>query len=346
MVVGAIIVVTATAEPTQSSHGQLRPLAPARDLGAVADLIAHAFADELDERSRAALRELRWMARLSPLVWWLAQADPMFSESLSGFVWEELSPTGKGGQIVGNVSLSRAPGSRQRWIISNVVVRDEWRGRGIGRRLAEAAIAKAQELGARGVVLQVHEDNFPALRLYTDLGFQEAAGETDLRLETVVSVAFLDAPGYRLRSWQPADGQAAYELAQLATPMARQWIRPVSANAYRWGWWTRLEQAVASLLAGRRIYRLTALKGEQLVAVMTLTAAFRRGGHRLALLVHPDHAGQIEAGLVSRALYMLAAIPARPVEAVVDKDHTAALKAMGDYGFKEQRTLLTLRKDF
>jgi ribosomal protein S18 acetylase RimI-like enzyme len=345
-VVGTSMVVTAAAEPSQLSQGRLRPLDPLRDLSTVVDLISEAFAQELDERSRAALRELRWMARLSPLVWWLMQADPTFSENLQGFVWEEPCSGRKTWQIVGNVSLSRAPGNRQRRIISNVVVQDQFRGRGLGRKLTEAAIAEARDLGARGVVLQVYQDNRPALRLYTDLGFQEATGETDLQLDVVESVAFLDAPGYRLRPWQLADGQPVYALAQQVTPKVRQWMRPVKGSEYHLSWWTRLGQTIANLLAGRRVYRLVALREEQRVAVMTVTAAFRRGSHRLSLLVHPGHAGQVESALVSRALHMLAALPAGPVEATVDMDHAAALKVLRDYGFQEGRTLLTLSKEF
>jgi ribosomal protein S18 acetylase RimI-like enzyme len=339
------MVVTTPTENTRQIRGGLRAMDPTRDLRAIADLIAHAFADEMDERGRSALRELRWMARLSPLVWWWAQADPTFAESFNGFVWEEPSPTGKGSQIVGNVSLSRAPQSRQRWIICNVVVHNEYQARGIGRRLTEAAIAEARELGAQGVVLQVYQDNRRALRLYTTLGFQEATGETELRSDTVATVALLDAPGYCLRPSKAIASREVLELIRLTTPPVQQWLAPVKVSDYQPSWWIRLEQRIADLMAGRRVYHLQALKENQPVAMITVTAAFRQGNHHLTLRVHPDHTGQVEAALVSRALYMLAAIPARPVEAKVNKSHTAALKVLRDYGFKEQRTLLTLRRD-
>lgn len=330
---------------TQQTSGLLRPMDPLRDLGAIADLIAEAFADEIDERGGAALRDMRWMARLSPLVWWLEQVDPSFQDTFNGFVWEEPAAKARSSRrIVGNVSLNRAPGNRRWWIICNVVVQAAYRGRGIGRRLTEAAIAQAHDLGAEGVVLQVHQDNPPALRLYTNLGFREGTGETDWRLNTIQSVALLEASGYRLQSWSPADGQAVYELARRITPLALQWIRPLRAQAYRPDWLTRLGQRIADLFASRRVYRLTAYQEQQVVAAMTVAAAFRRGEHCLDLLVHPDHAGRVEAALVSRALYMLAAIPSRPVKITVDKDHTAILQVLRDYGFEEGRTLLTLRK--
>jgi ribosomal protein S18 acetylase RimI-like enzyme len=342
------MVVTAVEEAKERDG--LRPMDPTRDLGSIADLIGHAFANELDERGQAALREMRWMARLTPLVWWWSQVDPSFRDAFNGFVWEEPSPNAGGSrssrQIVGNVNLNRAPGNRQRWIICNVVVLEEYRGRGIGRRLMEAAIDEAKQIGAAGVVLQVHRDNPRALGLYTNMGFHEVSGETDLRLHDVGSVAFLDAPGYEIRRWNPEDGQAVYELARHAIPSTQQWIRPVRAEEYRLDWLLRLGQWISDLAAGRRSYRLTALKDGRLVATMVVTAVSRGSAHRLALLVHPSHRGNVEAALVSRALYMLASAPSRPVRIAANVGDEATLRVLRDYGFKERRTLLTLRKDF
>ena len=344
------MVVTAATEATQRAQGNLRRMDPVQDLGTIADLIARAFADDIDERGQAALREMRWMARLSPLVWWLAQADPSFQDTFNGFVWEEPSEKGRAARrsarIVGNVSLNRAPGSRQRWILCNVMVKEEYRGRGIARKLMEAAIAEAQDLGAAGVVLQVYRDNPTALRLYTSMGFQQASGETDLRLESVTPVDLLEAPDYRLRPWKPADGQAVFELARQARPVTQQWIRPLRADQYHPDWLLRLGQRILDMVAGRRVYRLTALEGDCVAATLAVTAAFRRGDHHLSLLVHPSHVGRIESALISRGLYMLAAIPPRPVRITVDMDHEAVLNVLRSYGFKEQRTLLTLRRDF
>ena len=317
-----------------------------RDLRAIADLVAAAFAGEIDERGQAALREMRWMARLSPLVWWWVQADPTFPESFNGFVWEEPAARGRGQQVVGNVSLSRAPGDRQRWIIANVVVDAAYRRRGIGQQLVEAAIDEARHLAARGTVLQVFEDNLPATRLYADLGFRKVAGEAEFRLAAVPAVAFLDAPGYVLRPWRPADGEAAYQLARRATPAALQWLRPLRAEAYRRDWLRRFGERLSDLVAGRRTYRLLAWRDGHLAAMLTVTAAFRQGEHRLALLVHPEDLARVEAALVSRALHMLAAIPPRPVRCTVYSEHLALCKALLDYGFEAGRLLQTMQKDF
>ncbi len=67
-------------------------------------------------------------------------------------------------------------------------------------------------------MLQVYQDNLPALRLYTDLGFQQVAGEMGLpwrRSKRGPSMrrVMTCAPANR-----PCGGQAAYNLAGLALP--------------------------------------------------------------------------------------------------------------------------------
>ncbi|WP_449385718.1 ribosomal protein S18-alanine N-acetyltransferase [Cellulomonas soli] len=46
-------------------------------------------------------------------------------------------------------------------------------GRGVGRLLLDALVARARELGAQVVLLEVRVDNEPALRLYAAAGFEQ-----------------------------------------------------------------------------------------------------------------------------------------------------------------------------
>jgi ribosomal-protein-alanine N-acetyltransferase len=55
--------------------------------------------------------------------------------------------------------------------ILTLAVLPEKRGQGLGRALLQAAIARAQELGAQSVFLEVGADNPSALALYAGLGF-------------------------------------------------------------------------------------------------------------------------------------------------------------------------------
>jgi predicted GNAT family acetyltransferase len=247
---------------------------------------------------------------------------------------------------VGNVNLNRAPGSRSRYIICNVVVDKEYRQQGIGRRLTERAIDQARANGAQAVILQVRRDNPPALHLYTDLGFEEVGGEADLELEHAQSVPIQEAPGYRLRTWQPADGRDTYRLAQHVIPESQQWFRPIQKDRYWPDWGSRLVDWLGNLVAGRRVERLVILKDEALAGTIKVTISRRQQGHRLALLIHPDHAGQVEAALISRGLRLLASHPAQPVQVTSYKEEVHLQQVLRSCGFTELRTLLTLQKEF
>ena len=67
--------------------------------------------------------------------------------------------------------------------LEDLFVREEDRGRGLGRALAEAAIARARERGCRRIELDVNDANPAALALYEALGFSawiERAGGRNL----------------------------------------------------------------------------------------------------------------------------------------------------------------------
>ncbi len=73
--------------------------------------------------------------------------------------------------------------------LSKLAVADEAQGKGIGRLLCEAVIAKARELGADKVFLESNTLLKPAIRLYRALGFRETPAfsptyeRADIRME-------------------------------------------------------------------------------------------------------------------------------------------------------------------
>jgi len=151
----------------------LRPLDPLRDLGPLADLLEVAFADRLRAGGQHMVSDLRALRWISPLVWLLFHASAAFRAGLEGYVWVE------DGRLVGNASL--APVGRSSWSIGNVAVHPDYRGRGIGRWLMEAAIDRVRAHGGMTVLLEVHADNAPAVCLYERLGFRRLDAVTDLR---------------------------------------------------------------------------------------------------------------------------------------------------------------------
>jgi ribosomal-protein-alanine N-acetyltransferase len=56
--------------------------------------------------------------------------------------------------------------------ILNVCIADEWRRRGIGRRLLIALLAHARDRGVRDAFLEVRRSNRAAIALYHHLGFE------------------------------------------------------------------------------------------------------------------------------------------------------------------------------
>ncbi|MEM7344562.1 MAG: GNAT family N-acetyltransferase, partial [Chloroflexota bacterium] len=140
---------------TRDEYFGLRPMDPLKDLGGVADLIEAAFADDLDSAGQNALRELRWLGRIKPVLWWMVYFSIDHTDFLSGFVWEENQT------IVGNITVNRASVTSRRWLISNVAVAEPYRGRGIARSLMDAALELVKEYNGRSVSLQVRSDNPP-----------------------------------------------------------------------------------------------------------------------------------------------------------------------------------------
>jgi GNAT superfamily N-acetyltransferase len=56
-------------------------------------------------------------------------------------------------------------------LLTDLVVAEEHRGRGIGRLLVRDALAVAAAAGCARLTLEVRRDNAPALRIYRELGF-------------------------------------------------------------------------------------------------------------------------------------------------------------------------------
>ncbi len=77
-------------------------------------------------------------------------------------------------QVVGMVTVqfvvSTAEGTRSAWL-EDMVVDEEWRGRGLGSSLLEAACQQAVARGCTRVQLVADDDNAPALAFYSAHGW-------------------------------------------------------------------------------------------------------------------------------------------------------------------------------
>ena len=67
--------------------------------------------------------------------------------------------------------------------LGNVAVSEEYRGRGIGRKLVEAVIEKAVDRGVRELFLEVRKSNVSAQQLYKAFGFFEVGKRKNYYLQ-------------------------------------------------------------------------------------------------------------------------------------------------------------------
>jgi GNAT superfamily N-acetyltransferase len=151
----------------------LRPLDVRRDLLEVADLIELCFINNMDADGRDYVRYIRRVAENRGLIRWVPGAAERVSLPLHGYVWEEE------GKIIGNLTLIPFY-YRGRWLylIANVGVHPDFRGRGIGRLLTVRALEHIREHRVDQAWLQVRDDNPVAINLYRSLGFMERVRRT------------------------------------------------------------------------------------------------------------------------------------------------------------------------
>lgn len=91
-----------------------------------------------------------------------AIASSFENSAYSMFVAEEA------GEVIGYGCISVACESCD---LENVVVAEEYRRSGVGRRILNALIAEASNRGAESIFLEVRVSNAPAMRLYLSCGF-------------------------------------------------------------------------------------------------------------------------------------------------------------------------------
>ena len=320
----------------------LRPMDPMKDLGKVADLIEEAFADELDQSGQNALRELRWLHHFKPILWWMVTFNPDHSDFLSGFVWEEDR------KIVGNITVNQiSPGSR-RWLISNVAVSGDYRGRGIGTGLMLAGLELIEDYHGGSVSLQVRADNGPAKHIYQTLGFKEISGTAYLRFKRVPQVKVVPLPAgvtLRQRNFNLTDARLAYNLAGEATPASVQKEWPLRLSRFRLGTSERLNSVFRQLVGGGPLAFWVVEDGERFVSTVNILPGGWGQNHFIELVVHPDWRGRVEKPLISRALTYLYSWRRRRIEIKHPVDHVEAIEAYREFGCREEQTLLWMKRE-
>ena len=231
----------------RAAYRGLRPLDPRKDLNQVADLIEEAFTGELEPGGIAALRDMRMLSHVGPLVSLMARSDPYLEDVLGGFVWVEDD------RVVGNVTIQRLDAYGSRWQIANVAVTKDYQSRGIGRALVTAALERIAERRGSWAVLQVRSDNATAKGLYQRLGFEDLTEDVWLQIDRLPPAAApqAEAPA-GLRPYRHDEWQARYTLESAWRSEKAQWWRPVRSHDFM--------QLAASRL-GERVWEWAAATG-------------------------------------------------------------------------------------
>ncbi len=308
-----------------------------RDLRPVAELIADAFADELDEGGKAALREMRVLSYMGTLFGWFNRSALDFNSTFGGFVWMEE------GRVVGNVTLQKADSYGNRWQIANVAVSPTYRGRGIARNLVLTALDYAKEMGGRWVVLQVRGNNQVALGLYERIGFENLGGTTRMEIDRVPKGVKMPETA-KLNPFRGAEWRSLYEIASSLLGTQAQWWRPLRQEQYRRTAEHSLGEWFARIIGQRDVMRRAVADNlRRFEAATVLTAQRWNGTHNLQIWVRPRCQGDLEPSMIQWALAELQEYPRLPIQVELSTHHTAAIDVLADYGFRPAHTLLTMR---
>ena len=315
----------------------LRPFDISRDLRAVAELISVAFATELDDRGNAALREMRIMSHFGGFLGLMNRNGGEFNDMLSGFVWVDA------GRVVGNVTVQRVDRAGSRWQIANVAVAPSHRGRGISKRLMQAALDHVASCRGQWAVLQVYARNDVARRLYDSLGFELVGGMVDLR---AARTPHIDTSGTlpRLKTFSSGDWQPLYELANHQLGAQKQWWRAIRRGDFQPAFEDQAGEWMRRFLGQERVYRRAVQVSPRFEAALILNAQRWHGEHRIQLWTRPEHYGSYDSALLRWSLATLQDYPRWPISISLSTDHAPALELVEFYGFRPLRTLLTMRR--
>jgi ribosomal protein S18 acetylase RimI-like enzyme len=308
---------------------------PGRDLAAVAELIDASFGDALDPAGRAALADMRRVARWGALLRWIVPLDWSGLGAMTGFVWVE------GGQVVGNVSLRRSP----EWggfLIGNVAVHPCWQGRGIAGTLMEVALDEIISRSGRWAGLEVEADNRVARRLYSRQGFREVGRVLHMLRPAGLPWNGSSSHHPALRRGRSRDSSALVDLSRAVVQERLRPLLELRKQDYQPNWQRALDQ----FLEGRRETWWMIKDGGVACAAVRVLRERGRYPDRLEVLVLPEYAGRFENVLVQQAMASLRGASKKAVETLLPDATDWLVAELRTVGFEELRVLVQMRLDF
>lgn len=239
---------------------KMRQIIPKSDLHAVADLIEQCFRDTMDSDGRDYLRHLRQVADEENLSSWFQSASQANYPRVDGFIWEE------DGRIIGNLTLIPAIRDGKRvFLIANVAVHPDHRGKGIGRKLTERALLAIRERHGLEAWLHVRADNPVAYGLYLSLGFTEKTRRTTWVRENDFDFEAKEDPGLVFGRRNRQIWEQQREWLHNIYPDEIRWNLPYREDLFLPGAW----QSFARLINGEVIEHWVVRKGDEVFGTLT-----------------------------------------------------------------------------
>jgi ribosomal protein S18 acetylase RimI-like enzyme len=314
-----------------TARNHIRRLEAGRDLEAVADLVELCFKDTLDPEGLSYLKQMRQAAQHARLLGWAESLHSQSALPQSGLVWEEDN------RLVGNLTLIPIQVQGKRcYLIANVAVHPDYRGRGIGRKLTESALEIVRSRGAPAAWLQVRDDNPAAIHIYHETGFVERA-----RRSSWLSTS--EAPTGNL----PADLSIASRRSA-HWPAQREWLQQIYPPELSWHLsldWKSLPPTLSGL-----VYRWltmgfpqhwSATRNGQLLSVLTWV---RASGYSDQLwLAAPEEPDEVTlAALLIKVRRRVP--PRRPLS--LNLPAGRFINALKAAGFSSHQTLIWMERKF
>ena len=334
-----IVVSLSVLKPPLAGSGP-RPVNLKTDLAPLADLIELAFADTMDSGGRAAIREMRALSRLGPGLGMVPAMNELVIGVGMGFVWIE------DGRLVGNVSIYPAslPQEAPRaWIIANVAVHPDYRGRGIARRLMQDSLSSIRTRSSMpaDVILQVEAPNWKARALYNSLGFSNEGAFTLWRrgpCRVPDSLHGRLGPYITRRAWN--EWRAELALAERARPNSLGgigWLRPVVPSLFR----PSLRRTLNDFINLRSKERLVIQDDGPVTGALWVERGFGAGAVQLTLMVDPDAREAEDMALLLTALRRFGPDHTLAIEHPAEDPTVSAL--LERFDFRRVRTLVHMR---
>ena len=318
-----------------SAQGHLRPVHAERDLAEVADLVELCFKETLDPDGRSYLNQLRQAAKGSKVMQWaLSAAEAVNGLPVAGYVWEE------NGRVVGNLSLIPLYSQDQRiFLIANVAVHPNYRGRGIARLLTYTAVEYTRRRGARSVWLQVRDDNPSAIHIYQALGFIERARRTTWISDKHALITAQPLPELRIGRCQAAYWGLQKKWLDKLYPVELRWHLPVDWWLISPGFWDRIRRLISLEFPDQWAVE----RGKSLLAVLT---SHNDGGHATTLWLAAPEVGMVEESAVEAVLVAAKKTAGRHKPLSLNLPAGYAASAILAAGFRLQQTLLWMKIGF